>query len=292
MMLAPILSSANSCVVLLSTTQASKISTRYGNGEFGVSMENTLRVQKVVKVCPIRVWMPNVFNNVNEFNNTFRVQLIGTPEFFNQDFVLPTGFYTAEEFCVMFNTTTANVSGLSLTVTGQGVNNQKINMVGDGNLELLAPVEFFDLIGYQDLTITSTQRLQGQVPGDLFTRSLVLKDRDPATTPAITVPNFGGTKVVHIAASPSMCPSNVVDGNGHVWDILISMSLADTPYGEYALYQAPDTFVDDYEHHSSINITNNTITVLDHKYRQLKIPTNYHWGISLKAYHVDTSQGR
>ena len=59
----------HSVLVEYNSQQATSKSPKYGNGQFTCTLNNTNNLTHSIKVTPHKTIIPNVFNNVNEYNN-------------------------------------------------------------------------------------------------------------------------------------------------------------------------------------------------------------------------------
>ena len=278
--------SINSCNVELSSRFAHSKHPTSGNGKFEVLLSNASRVTQGVKVVPTRVWIPNVFNNINEHTqkvsilNALADTVIKTVTFTNS-------FYSRDEYITEFNTQLAGF----VTMTFTGVPQNKIQLTAAANSHIVASVDWFDMVGLHTVTEPYTGVPVGAVVANHETRLLTLQNA--TATPAFTlstIPNFGGPTLVHLHIH-SMCDGNQLCADSVKRDIMLTIPLVDTAYGFYYCNTATDIWVDDFEHRVETDLSHTTVELLDSKYRPLHVPENYDVTVILKLYHMYTSNG-
>lgn len=283
-----------SCLVAYSSSDAVYSSNVYGNGDFKCVINNATNITHAIKVSPNRVVVPNIFPNVGPYVSV-GFEFAGT--------VIPIqlthGFYSATEFCQMFNavwqaTRAAIMLGdptfsadMALTVVQSGTSNQSISLTktGTDNGPLHASVDFWELIGFQSIV--------SHVPGntDVNSQIRILDVPETLIWPR-TPPHFGGESVVHIDMGEA-APANMVSSSrqGEHRNIMISVPLTKTAYGEYTCYKSADTATDDVDFDGNINLHNVEVKLRDSKMRQLTVPSNYHVLVILKVFHTDEKYG-
>lgn len=211
---------------------------------------------------------------------------------------------------------TASFSLSSIDSTGKiTLNMQTIaNPVTRGSkIYFLASYEFWEKLGYQYI-VTKADTLHPANWFSLFTRNInpspitnfVNKDdlyalewiynqppEAPGTTTSygptthnIAPANFGGQKMVSLMLS-EVAPRSMIVANGQEKDTLLTVSLHDVPYGSYAHWSSVDekTEMNVYSDHR--NLHSAEISVVDHKYRPLKVPSNFDVHAFVKVFHDD-----
>lgn len=279
--------SINSCNVELSSRFAHTKHPTSGNGKFEVLLSNASRVTQGVKVTPTRVWIPNVFNNINEHTQKVTVlDAAGTTVIQTETFT--NAFYSRDEYITEFN---ARFIGV-MTMTFTGVPQNKIQLTAAAAYHIAASVDWFDMVGLHTVSeaYPPTFHVDGLVAGHT-TRML----KTPAATPTpaftlSTIPNFGGPTLVHLHIH-GMCDGNQLCADAVKRDIMLTIPLVDTAYGFYYCNTATDIWVDDFEHRVETDLSHTTVELLDSKYRPLYVPENYDVTVILKLYHMYTSNG-
>lgn len=99
--------------------------------------------------------------------------------------------------------------------------------------------------------------------------------------------NFSGENFVHIAIR-ELAQSNLISSTNYNYNILTTVPLHTTQYGDYVTLKSDDLFVDDVDFPRHIDAGTVEVAILDASYQQLYIPPNYNVNVQLKAYHIDT----
>jgi len=124
----------HSVLVEYNSQQATSRSSVYGNGQFTCTLNNTNSLTHSIKVTPHKTIIPNVFNNVNEYNNYLEIMLIDPANFVpdpavgieanggvvTMQMTLPVGFYTQQGLVNMFNATWASTAPVDAYLLKKG----------------------------------------------------------------------------------------------------------------------------------------------------------------------------
>ena len=258
----------------------------HGHGNFEVNLAHLAQADKSVKVVAQRVWIPNVFNNVNA--HTSQVTVVDAALAIVQQVSIATGFYTRAEYIAAFNT----AMGASCVMTYVAAPTNRIQITCPANGFVIASQDWFNMVGFTNVTaLADTANLASVFIDNNVTLELPVVAAVAAPVVTISsIPNFAGETLVHVALS-RVSDSNCLCHDSQKRDVLLTVPLTTTPYGEYHCSVAPDTFLDDFEFRSEQSTSNARIQLLDFRYRLLPVPTNYHVTIMLKVYHVDTTNG-
>ncbi len=101
-------------------------------------------------------------------------------------------------------------------------------------------------------------------------------------------PYMGGEKFAHVAIR-ELAQGNLIASTGKEYDVLTTVPLHATPYGQYTVQSAADLYTDDVDFPRRVTATAVEVAILDANYDQLTIPVNYNVNVQLKAYHMDTA---
>jgi hypothetical protein len=250
---------------------------RTPNGDsWKVNVGNTIYADKVDAISPMKVTIANLFNNVNQYNNTYTVvNNNGTVTV-----VLPPGQYTAADIATYTATLTPGAL-LSFSSFALIPDEQKFswsNVSGGASTTISSPQPgFWELIGWDPSTMDTDT-----VPGEY---ALIL-GASPVTVTAPYLPSMGGEKLVHIACD-KIAHGNLVHGaDGKLHDIMLSVPLTDTAYGFTTSFvpQEDDSYMIDYRYTCSLASTLD-FQILDSRLRPLVYPLNHHIQIIFKLYH-------
>ena len=267
---------------------------KYRNGRFTCNLNNT-GIQGIVKVIPNRIMVPNVFNNVNEYNNTVVFKSTAAPYTTLFTVVIPRGFWSLEYFCYLFNLQTLDpATGVSVVVLtqdtatgGSGSVNWFVNpSLAPGGLNMQASMDFFELIGVQDFASKSSPVITPD-PAQLKTTVQAVVDLVPSTVVLINAargaPCFGGEPLVHVSCK-DVSPRNLSMCDGVDYNIMYTMFLNTTPRGSYATFESTDIYANDIDYHQKQDYSTVEIEILDRKQRPLFVPSNYPVMVMLRAY--------
>jgi hypothetical protein len=286
MMLSSVISESSHLFCVSSDFAVAKDS-KYKNGSFTCALNNT-GIAGIVKVIPDRVMIPNMFNNVNEYNNSVVFKSTVAPYDPLLTVTVPIGFWSVEYFCYLFNQQANGIVVLAIdsTVGGTGTINVFMNPSLASSLNLQASMDFFELIGLQDFTSRSSLAITPD-PTQLQTTTQVVLSLTPASiaimNAARCVPCFGGEPLVHVSCK-DVSPRNLTMCNGVDYNIMYTMFLNTTPRGSYASFESTDIYAHDIDYHQKQDYSTVEIEILDRKQRPLFIPSNYPVLVMLRAY--------
>ena len=197
-----------------------------------------------------------------------------------QTVVIPVGTYTPLELTEVLNT---NLNGLVHTIDPV---THKLSVTSVQNFYMVNAAggnALGDMLG-----ITTSTPTEG--PGIPNTEVYITPERvqyDAWQARAPNAPNLGGEKLVHVALQP-IAQGHMVAANGYEYNVLTTVALDATRYGDYAIQQAADMYTDDADFPRELTAAQVTVQLLDANYEQLYVPTNYHVNVQLKCYHLDS----
>lgn len=207
--------------------------------------------------------------------------------------IVPAGRYTASELGVNISALTQNVPGVGHTVgLPPPPAEQKFNFAAvNGGTFYLRNGDDFPIGPINRLAgalgITTSTPLTG--PG---ISTFVVADEEPTlTTYQLTgesPPNFSGENFVHVALR-ELAQGNMVTSTSFEYNVLTTVPLDNTAYGNYKVQAASDLFTDDVDFPRQLTAATVEVAILDAEYQPLVIPKNYHVNVQLKAYHTDTA---
>jgi hypothetical protein len=256
----------------------------YGNGKFTVVVNNANKVNSCIKITPHRISIPNIFPNIRSRTSLTFFMLppdgLTRTDIYTID--MPSGFYTMTELLTALNTSD-DVVAVELLITGTlqlritlpiGLGDMTQTMYIDGSNEALLP-----LLGFPRQLGTRT-KVKLLFDGTETNKSWVVAAPCQA--------NLGGEKLVHVSLRP-ISHGNLVSSNGYEYDILSTVPLHATKYGDYAVWSAPDLYTDDNDFPRQLTVASAEVELLDAYYEPLSVPLNYHVNVQLKCYHLDST---
>jgi len=260
-----------------------------GNGKYTCVVNNANKVNSCIKIMPHRISIPNIFPNIRS-NSSLTFFLIANFE--NRRIELKKvditeGFYTLTDLLATLNTPD---SSLSVALTDTGKLQLKLTIPASGGGDPNSTTQdrvfiegenetLFSLLGFQTQRGTKTTIEMKFFRGESTLEWSVV---------APNIPNMGGEKLVHVSLRP-ISQGNLVSSNGYEYDILTTVPLHTTKYGDYAVQSAPDLFTDDTDFPRQLTAASAEVELLDAYYEPLHVPTNYHVNVQLKCYHLDSA---
>lgn len=235
---------------------------------FVVNVQNAIYVNKAVKVCPMSVTLPNIFPNVTKYNNTFS-ESDGGPTPVTR--TIPIGQYTLTELVTAFN---AASTRFTMAVSAAGMTTMTAGTPGD---RLQANIDFIHLFGLQGWVAPSS--------------STIYESQTDNHTSVVPV-NIGGEKLVHLICNQLASAHCIHAVDGTPYDVVAHISLHDVPYGFDAHWRASDVVIDNVAYKDHVNLDTLRIQLLDHQFRPLTFPDNYHVRMMLKIFHQDGMMGK
>lgn len=252
--------------ILATFTSATESKGSENPAQFKNVVGNSSRIKMTHKLAPTLISVPNMFDNVTQYNNTFRAyvgaygQLILT---------IPTGFYTVDQLCEALTATFAVYYDIAWTfdpalerivVTNNDLSEQIVVYSQDENY-----YGFADLCGFDK------------------DNQIVI---DPLETKSLPFPpNLAGPVVVHVECS-ELAGSNHVHYDGSTQNILCTISMANTPRGNYVMKEFSDLFLHDVDYPYPLHISDLRINLLDDRMRLLTLPPNYNVHVQSKIFYT------
>jgi hypothetical protein len=102
-------------------------------------------------------------------------------------------------------------------------------------------------------------------------------------------PYMGTAPVVHVAAK-KIANSNLLSSNSGEYNILATVDMTQTQYGQYAVFNSFDIYLNDIDFRTPRNIGDVDFEILDHEFQPIYIDPRFHVVIQLKVYHTDTTK--
>jgi hypothetical protein len=220
-------------------------------------MKETYNVQGVKNIQVHKIWVPNVFNNVNEFNNKFQIQQDGQQPV---SVVIPEGQYDTATLATALKTVLdANLAGgtvVTVTVkTTPLVDVDKLGFTfsGGANNGVALLYDQDDTKTYSDVD-ESTLSMLGFINGVA----------QSTTWNAPYEVNLRGYSQVYLH-SKQINPGGMFDGNRGVVNVFGSVSFHDVPRGGMAYYASQDTRISTTNYPSKRNLSTINIQLKDEK---------------------------
>ena len=278
---------------------ASRKSDKYGNGEYEITINNSNHVNSAVKICPHRVLIPNIFPNFNEYNGS--VFLYDDQQGFLHEWNFENQNLSVDEFVTAFNSGTQAPDGSNYILTNDSSQNKLQLNYSTGVEEqddfryLLATYGFWEQLGFQDIVkpasrltnVPGMTNVLNKTPNGEEYYSLDVSGATGQYLPSQTeVYNFGGERMINVLMSQG-APGNYVVANGQELNGLITIPMHNVPYGATAEWSSQESLTDMIVFQDVRNISRSVITITDHKYRPLKVPTNWDIHLYIKVFHED-----
>jgi len=256
-----------SALLYLSTEHAVANDPDLGRWKFNIN--NTIYMDKAIKIVPTTVSVPNIFPNVNIYNNKFSV----TDDLdVTTNYEIKVGQYTLDELVAELNTFDVDI--IFSTV------DSKVNLLIDfpATFRTEGPdTDFFDLIGWT--------RIANAVNGGHEVLA-------PSTVTGPDVVNLGGEKMVFLVCD-HVAPGNLIYGaDGMPYDVFSAVSFHDVEYGQTSTFRAADVHVDDISFKGHSDLCTLVMELKDSKMRVLPMPSNYHIRVVFKVFHREHSPGK
>jgi len=252
--------------------------TELGSGKWTCVFNNANAMVETVKVLPWRVSIPNVFTNINQYNS--EVSVVTTSATL-VTYRFPEKFYATSEYVDAFNASPigayvqlsfSDVDGLiTITTTTDAA------FLQPEPLYLCGSLDFFELLGWQDPAFRNNSEWCISLPA--------AQNQDVAPNLPNTIVNFSGTSVVHVLCSRG-ARGNMEVADSSQRDVLCTLVFdSNAPFGAYQTHTATDVYTDDIDSNSTMKFSDCVFEVVDHRFRNLKIPSNYHVYLYLKLFH-------
>lgn len=271
------ISKHESAMVHYSSYDAITVDKYFGNAKFRCVLNNCNKITNAIKVVPIMITLPNVFDNVNTYNNFFSFNFEAEDPSLQFHMIIPPGFYTRNRFIEKINSVvTTTIAPGNFPAPGVKFNFDEVeNRITITNstgydLSITASSDYWMMLGYM-------------APTDYVTKTIQAGASDTAPY----LPNFGGERIVHVVMK-EIARGNMVTSQGTELNVLTTVSLHNTPYGSYTSKETTDIFLEDIDYKQQNNLNDVTIELLDYRYRNLIVPHNFSVHVTLKVYHVDT----
>lgn len=256
----------DSHLIVYSSADAAIIDPVYGNGRFSCLMPNVNRGgTHAIKVVPTRVMIPNVFPNITQLE---RFHVSGTI------LDIQSGFYTISRVLEMLNS-----AFLGFVFSLDDTNRVRV-VQADPNTTP-GVIHFSSTIATM-LGFTKNSRVNDGFP------FWAEREMDLPTV-ALDMPYFGTTPIVHVLAK-KVANNNMLSSNGTEYSVLATVTMTPAEFGQYAVYNAPDIFLDDIDFRSPRSIGDVEFEIVDHAFNPLVIDPKFPVIVQLKVYHTDTKK--
>lgn len=260
------------------------------NGSFRVVLNNPNHINSATRVVAHKIVVPNAFPNVRS-DHAFYFNNMPTPAF-----VVPEGFYTAEQYITAFklgyeaaNTLAGNPFPDLVVVQPPDGNPTAVISFGvtltGAPFFLLASKDTWNVSGWITATTVSTSPGLFQlavIPGMVLNQ--VIGPGVPLVNPTAP-PNLAGIQLAYVAIKQS-CQGNLVSSNSSQYNILGAVSMSGVTYGSYATERAVDIEIDEVYMGTASNLQTCDIDILDESFRPLVVPLSHDVTIILKVFHT------
>lgn len=219
----------------------------FSNSDFYVDLKEKQLTQGIRSVMVHQALVPNVFYNINQYNNVINFTETGQPA---TSATLAEGQYTLGELQAQLKVVMdAQFVGTTVAIT-QEAYTKKLIFTYTGNTVALDSTSIMaEIIG-----LTTDQ-------GALAAQTMDY------------IPNLRGYDQVYIH-SRDISPGNMIDGNSGLISALVSVSLADTVFGQVAYYQSSAEAENVIEYSRPVDLSVIRIVLRDSEGRRLDIGTS------------------
>ena len=241
-----------SVICYVSTEHCTRIASNSWRANIG---GNTLFANKSTRLTPVQISIPNVFPNIKVDLSMSTTS--GTT-------TLPAGQYTSAQIMDFFNTSAifGVADELQMTQNDQGryiiTNNSLaakfVNFTVESQKFLGSPALGFGMASFASVFFTK-------------------------------LPNLGGEKLVFVKSNRLAALNMVSAEAGGLHDILFSVPLTDTNYGDTALYAPGDSILGDIDFQAEIDMSKLDFEILDSLMAPLAFDDNQHIRMVWKLHH-------
>ena len=261
----------DSHTIVYTSADATLVDPVFGNGKFTCHVSNVNRGgTHAVKVVPTRVLIPNVFYNVLAGATFVGVEKAGG----GATTTIDPGFYTIENLLARIET----VSGEPLVVFGYDTSTNRV-FIENGTPDIWTVTLSLPIavrMGFINPTIDGTGNAVIAVPAN-------------TTVFATASPFMGTTPVVHVVAK-KIATNNLLSSNNGEYNVLTTVDMTQTPFGQYASFSSQDIFLHDIDFRSPRQISDVDFELVDNEFQTLTIDPRFHVVVALKVYHTDTQK--
>lgn len=240
-----------------------------GGGRYVFNIQNSLYVEKAVRISPISASVANIFPNVSSYKNAWIAFNGGA----NTPNSVTVGQYSIASYVTAFNLASTNL------VLSYDAVTERFTLTGSDILA--ADKDFFELLGFQDQIVPTAVVLLDGYPWELNVAvSLV------ATSP----PNFGGEKVVHLMCDKIGHTNMIYGKDGTPYDQFGTISFHDVDYGQTGHFRSAEVLQDDINYKYDNNLDTLIVELRDSRLRPLALPSNYEIHMVFKVFHRDNGR--
>lgn len=270
----------DSSLLVYNSADATLVDAVYGNGRFTCQMPNVNKGgSHAIKIVPSKIMIPNVFPNlVGGGMNVVQTYVIevGGPVVASS-VALPTGFYELTRLLTALN---ANVGGNFTFTFNANLGRVVVTSLVDADVGLELDNSLANILGF---TGTGPFRSVSTPGRSFFT---FMEAGDGALT-APSSPHCGCTPLVHVLARKA-ANGNLLSSNNSEYSVVGSVPMHAAAHGQYAVYTAPDIFLDDIDFRSPRHLGDVDFEIVDAQFKPLVIDPRFPVIIVLKVYHTDT----
>jgi hypothetical protein len=318
----PIKTHTHSVNVMLRNTMDKLHGTvQHNPASFRVATPNVTKATHVVKMTPMHISVPRMFNNVTRHNNTCMMyytqdSVLGEPYTSSAKVEIPIGLYNIVSLVSALNIAwSAAVDVLAIPVqspdpvdrvwewafdasTGMVTLEQTLApptppQFGSYLAETLTVVDatvpgtnsFFQLVGLSSVPVVDITRDGLQYKGIDLLLSV------PADGGIVTMgpPNLSGPLTVYVELKRT--GDNYLDGStGVSYPIVGVIHMGGVPFGSHAVFTLGDIFTHDTDFDIGRSITEWDVTLTDGAHNTLTLPPNQEVELVFKLYHTDTKR--
>ena len=261
----------DSHTIVYTSADATLVDPVVGNGRFSCHLSNVNRGgTHAVKVVPTRVLIPNVFYNVLAGATFVGVEKPLGGATTN----IEVGFYSIEQLLARIET----ISGEPLVVFGYNTDTNRV-FVTNGTADIWTVT----------LSMPIAVRMGFITPTIDGTGNAVITVSANTTVFAAASPYMGTTPVVHVIAK-KIATSNLLSSNNGEYNVLATVDMTQTSFGQYASFSSQDIFLHDIDFRSPRQISDVDFELVDNEFQTLPVDPRFHVVIALKVYHTDTKK--
>jgi len=243
---------------------------------------NNLQIKNIVAAYPVRVCVPNVFNNVIAPYNTL---IVGDSDSAPVEITIPEGRYTGGELATAINT---QIAALGPAYTGLTITYAPV--AGQSKVSKFTWNSTRTLLAFH--TVTSGEESLGMVIGYRAGEDPYAQYQVTSTAPiTLELPNLTAhIRQIHIL-SEKLGHMNLTHTSAPYSqkDIVVSIPLTVT-YGGYQIWErGSDTKSYESTHLDSVNLDTVEFALVDQDFRPISLPRNYHLEMT---WHIEHGDGK
>lgn len=258
-----------------------------------ITFGNSINSKTIVKIIPKLITMPKLFQTISPYNNElywWKKKVGGNSYEIYKKLTIVPGVYNIKEVTELITAFRQPEEVWDFDDSKLTVQISRPDMTTSIDGPITWEAETYVSSGSKEtLTTLGIRGQYNKVNGisEILAEPLFIDSVTPYTSPRFEPPSMGGPSIVHVLLA-ELAQSNMVDvRDGTPYDVMVTICLSGTPYGQKFIFEADDLFVNDidYEDHRHPSVIE--MRVVDSKMRQLYLPFNTSIDVVLKCFHAD-----